>query len=446
MELDFIEIMRMFLTMSLTGSVATLFLFAIKPVIKDRLPKSFQYYMWFTVFIALVLPLSKIVVLPESSVSNNPTTSLTPIYDIVQWVSHEFLEEPVGLISLLQEQSALQTQNQFLNVNMATIFFIVWQFGMLVFLSFNIICYMLFAQRLKKYSVCASPHEIEVLNKLSGKEHTPRLYTNSIVSTPILIGMFRPVIVLPDRKYADMQLQNILLHELTHLRRHDIAVKWVSVFLGALHWYNPIIYLVRREINRACELACDEAVIKSLDTDGKQNYGDALIAVAGDKTAKIPLSTTMCEDKKVLKERLGAIMKHTNFSRKRIVLSSIILVIILCGTFYLGAASGTGNTANVNIAAAELTPQERHKLEKEIELKNLLHNFDTKNIVESWVFLGGSDNKVTYASIFIVSHEEITDPTKQDELISLASESLNLDRKNIHIDYMDVETFMSLGK
>lgn len=443
MELDFSEIMQIVLNMSFVGSVIAVILFMIKPIIKDRLPKSFQYYMWFIVFMALILPLSKIFMLPDFSASNNPT------YDIVQWFYYTVLEEPVHFISLPQGeigQNTQQTQNQFLNV--ATIFFFVWQFGMFVFLGFNIICYILFVEKLKKYNMYASTHEIELLNKLSGKGYTPKLYRNNIVYTPMLMGVFRPIIVLPDKKYEDMQLKNILLHELTHLRRYDVAVKWLSVFLGALHWYNPIIYFVRCEINRACELSCDEAVIKNLDMDGKRSYGDTLITVVAGKTMKVPLSTTMCEEKKVLKERLDAIMKYTDFSRKTFILSGVLLVIILFGTCYFSAASSADNTKNGNsvIYAADLTSFEKHKIDKEIELKKVLHNYDKKNIVETWVFLGDSDNEITYASIFIVSHEEITDSVKKDELVSLASKCLNLEKNDIYMDYMDVETFTSLGK
>lgn len=443
LEFDFTEMIRILLTMSLTGSITALFLFIIKPMIKDRLPKSVQYYMWFAVLIALILPLSKIVVLPEPSASNNHAPSFTPVYNIVQWIFHTALKEPVRLISLPQAENGeknLQVQGQSLNV--AAIFFMVWLFGMFAFLGFNIICYILFVRKLKKYHVCASPHERALLSQLAGKGHAPNLCVNTMVSTPVLTGVFRPTIILPDKTFVDTQLQHILLHELTHLRRHDIAIKWFCVFLGALHWYNPVIYLVQREMSRACELACDEAVIKSLDSDGKRCYGEVLIAAAG-KAAKIPFSTTMCEDKKVLKERLGAIMKHTKSSKKTIILSGIFLAVILCGTFYFGAAGSTGTT---HVAATELTSFERQKHEKEIELKKIIKNYDKKNIVETWIYLGNSDNEITNANILIVSHEEITNSAQKDEIMSLAAENLNLDIQKIYIAYMDVETFNSPEK
>lgn len=73
------EIMKLVLSMTFTGSIITVFLFISKPIIKDKLPKSFQYYMWFSVVIALMLPVSKIIVIP---ISNHAEMPMKSMYDI----------------------------------------------------------------------------------------------------------------------------------------------------------------------------------------------------------------------------------------------------------------------------------------------------------------------------------------------------------------------------
>ena len=151
-----------------------------------------------------------------------------------------------------------------------------------------------------------------------------------MVEKPILVGFFRPAVILPDKKYDEMKLRNILMHETTHRKRHDIFVKWLLIFAGSVHWFNPFVHFARREMNRACELACDEAVIKELDRSEMQQYGDTLIAVAADSIKKIPLSIAMFEDKKNLKERLRAIMKHTKYSKRAVIAASAILVTTVC--------------------------------------------------------------------------------------------------------------------
>jgi len=202
--------------------------------------------------------------------------------------------------------------------------------------------YNAFTSKIKRRNTTAATEENAVLAELCGNRRIPLLYRNPLAATPMLVGVFHPAIILPDREYTNEQLRAVLLHELTHLRRKDVLVKWLTVLVSALHWFNPIVWLVRREIDCACELSCDEAVIRNLDTDGKQNYGETLLYVAADsKTPHAVLSTTMCEEKKALKERLGAIMKSKKHTRLAIIVS-VVLIIAIGGTaVVLGAGRAT---------------------------------------------------------------------------------------------------------
>ena len=138
------------------------------------------------------------------------------------------------------------------------------------------------------------------------------LYTNSLISSPLLIGFFRPCIMLPSAELPDSDLQYTILHELTHYKRRDMFYKWLVQISICLHWFNPLVYLMGREINRACEFSCDEAVIKSLDKDGRRAYGDTLLnAVNLGGTYKDSLaSMTLNRSAELLKERLDAIMHY----------------------------------------------------------------------------------------------------------------------------------------
>jgi beta-lactamase regulating signal transducer with metallopeptidase domain len=64
--------------------------------------------------------------------------------------------------------------------------------------------------------------------------------------------------------------------------------------------FNPVVWLTRREIDRACELSCDETVIRDLDTNGKRTYGDTLIAIAAVPKLGASVTLAMCEEKKNL--------------------------------------------------------------------------------------------------------------------------------------------------
>lgn len=433
-----VEMITLILTMTFTGSMISLLIILLKPIIRDRLPKSFQYYMWLSVVIALLLPVSEIITLHPSGDSGLPMETM---YDIVQRISDTVFEKPVNLGAMPQDENVQDIPQTAYLPSAAVILYVFWQTGMVLVLAFHIICYASYARRLGRHNRSADCQEIDLLNDLlndlSERRNALQLYKNPLVETPILIGFLRPAVILPDKKYGDMELQNILMHEITHKKKHDIFVKWLLIFVGALHWFNPLVHLVRREMNKACELACDESVIKRLDRNGMQQYGDTLIAVAADSIRKPPLSIAMFEDKKNLKERLGAIMKQKKYSKRTVIAASIILATIVCvilgfSALYIGSRHNYMDNYSL----------ENRMYMKENELRKVLCNYDKENIEMARVYLEYLDTgEITKAYLFITGREKNPDSEMLDGIRSLASKELELDIQNIYLDYADLESF-----
>lgn len=433
----FVEIIKLILSMTFTGSIISLFLFILKPTIKDKLPKSFQYYMWFSVVIALMLPVSKIIVVP---ISNNSSVLLESMCDFTRWIADSISKKPINFVFTAQSVDERDIRQITYFPSTAIILFVFWQLGMVLVLGFNIICYVSYVRKLNIHNISANQQETALLNNLLGRKNTLKLYKNSIVKTPILIGFFHPAIILPDKKYEDMKLKNILMHEITHMKRYDIFVKWLLIFVGAIHWFNPLVYFVRQEMNKACELACDESVIKRFDISEMQQYGDTLIAVAADSIRKMPLSITMFENKRNLKERLDAIMKHKKHSKRTVIVASSFLVTIVCAILGFSTLQGIEN--GYSYADNYPLPQDQKHI-KEIELKNIICNYDKKSIAEAYAFLSDSDGEITDAYITIICQGKTPDFEMQSGIKSLASEELELDVQNIYVDYVDFESFIS---
>lgn len=424
------EVSKVILSMTMTGSILSVFLLILKPMIKDRLPKSFQYYMWFSVVIALMLPVSEMV---EISVSNSSILSMKSIYDTAQRYADTVLEQPFHLVSALQNENG-QIIGQVAYVpSTAVVLSVFWQFGMILVLGFHILCYVTYVRKLGRHSIRTNQRETEVLNGLLKSKKRLRLYKNPMVKTPILIGFFRPAVILPDKAYEDTALQNILMHEVTHWKRHDIFVKWLLILVGAVHWFNPLVYLVRREMNKACELACDEAVIKRFDIHEMQQYGDTLIAVAADSIRKISFPIAMFEDKKNLKERLGAIMEHKKYSKATVIAASVILVTVVCAVLGFHALHGTENE---QIGIYAFSSQDSMLFRKESELRLAIQNYDKKNIGGVVVFLNClDDGEITNAYVYISGRKENPDPEMLSGVKSLVSAELELDIQSICLDY-----------
>lgn len=437
------EIIRILISMTLTGSILSVFLFILKPIIKNRLPRSFQHYMWFFVVIALILPVSEIFVIP---VSNDAGMRMKSIYDIAQWISDTVSEKPVELVSAPQKENGQSTYQITYLSDTANVLFVGWQSGMIMVLGFHIICYGFYTRRLAGQNMDADRVETELLNTLSERKNILRLYKNAGVNTPILIGFFRPAIIMPDKKYEEKKLRNILLHEVTHKKRHDIFIKWLLIFIGAVHWFNPIVYFVRREMNKACELACDESVIKSFDISEMQQYGDTLIAVAADSIKKMPLSVTMFEAKKNLKERLGAIMNYRKYSRATGITAGILLVTVVCAVLGLSALHGTENKGGYVTYADNDALAQDPKYLKENELIKIIRDYNKENIVLANVYLNYSDGKIAGAYIGIAGLGKNPDSEMLSGLKSLVSEELDLDISNIYLNYTDFESVEYKGK
>ena len=349
-----IDIFRTFLVMSISGSVLAVLLFVLKPLVRDRLPKAAQYYLWLVVIAALLLPVSK-VILVENSVANPlPPAPIHTALDRAFTVTQDGFDRGYTLIPGTEPNRPIPPEPTTTDIALSLAYYvimafkIIYPFGVLAVFLYHIISYAVFTKRYCRQNTAAKEHETSMLSELCGNRNIPKLFRSPIAETPMLIGLFRSAIILPERDYTGAQLRAVLQHELTHLHRKDVLVKWLSVLTCAIHWFNPIVWFVRCESDRACELSCDEAVIRTLDKDGKQNYGDTLIYVAADtKTPHAVLSTTMCEEKKALKERLGAIMKSKKHTRIAVVLSAV-LIITACGTAVaLGAGRAETNTKDI---------------------------------------------------------------------------------------------------
>jgi beta-lactamase regulating signal transducer with metallopeptidase domain len=327
---------RAILTMSIVGSILILLYFVLRPLFKNRLPTTAQYGMCITLLIVLLIPFSMFIKLPAIDVreAKIPVTVISNFVDRAMQSNTEILDSwdaiidgnggyDISLEPLLEAATPPVWWQEW-----SDMLPVVWWLGAIVYFGVIFCGYISFVGKLKVSNITT-----DITLKLP-------VYRNPNVQTPMLIGFFTPAIVLPDIDYSTQELDNILMHELTHYRRRDLRIKWLSVIVGAIHWFNPIVWIFRREISRICELACDEAVIRDLGAAEKQSYGETLIAVAAEN--RLPfgvLSTTMCAEKNALKERLGAIMKNRKFTKPAIIISAVLILAIAAAAILIGAGS-----------------------------------------------------------------------------------------------------------
>lgn len=86
-----------------------------------------------------------------------------------------------------------------------------------------------------------------------------RVVESRAASTPFLVGVVRPVLVLPMGWAPD---RKVILHELIHLKQRDVAAGWVTALFRCVHWCNPFLWRIFDRIDNQREQRCDQLVLE----------------------------------------------------------------------------------------------------------------------------------------------------------------------------------------
>lgn len=126
---------------------------------------------------------------------------------------------------------------------------------------------------------------LEVLDECRrrvGVRRTVELRNSESCSTPLVVGVWRPVLLLPSAvldRLSMAQLRSVLIHELHHVRRWDGLVNLLQGLLGAVYFFHPAVWWANRRIRQLREDACDERTVAVLEGNRKP-YGEAIFRVA----------------------------------------------------------------------------------------------------------------------------------------------------------------------
>lgn len=152
----------------------------------------------------------------------------------------------------------------------------IWLGGAMIFFLFHLIAQGQMQRALNRWSTSVQDPAVIALFKENKRElaitRPIRLCTCMRVTSPMLVGFFRPKILLPRTDLQTRQLNSIFNHELMHYKRGDLGYKLLLMTVLALHWYNPFIYLMVWRAENAMELACDDDVLRSNGVSRKE-YG-----------------------------------------------------------------------------------------------------------------------------------------------------------------------------
>ena len=231
------------LEITISMSVVIMIIFLLMPVINKRYSAKWRYFIWLFIALRLVIPFN--ITLPKAPVVVNQSTE-----NLAVVVHTENTSFPVAV---MEEKEYVGLGNKSTDsVNYAPIITVnellqyIWVSGVVIFILYNLINYWIFKMRVSK---CCERVNISAANEVSELlkiKKMPEVVTCEKIISPMLIGFIKPIVILPKTDYSDDEIKVILKHELTHYKRHDLWYKLLLICANGMHWFNPIIYFIRR--------------------------------------------------------------------------------------------------------------------------------------------------------------------------------------------------------
>ena len=170
----------------------------------------------------------------------------------------------------------------------------------------------------------------------------PEMFVCEAISTPAVTGVLHPQLLLPHEHYDSSDLRYILRHELCHLKRRDMLLKLVLLAANAMHWFNPVVYLMLRQADEDIELACDSAATDGLDRAERAAYSRTLLAAVQSHVRALPATTCFGGTVERLKRRITNVLG----AQKKRGLGVVALVLAL--TLTAGCAVSWGERGRKN--------------------------------------------------------------------------------------------------
>lgn len=310
------------LEISISASLPAVLLLILSPWLSRQYAAKWKYYTWSVLFLRLVIPFH--IPLPRPAAASIP---LPLAADAV--TAAESLPVPI------YHNSAKAAGISLLDVTAA-----VWFFMAVCFLLIHILSFLYYKSQVIKYGTFIG--DSRILQQIHSVKTSLQISTDVPViaykdaPSPMVIGFFRPVFVLPDSTYTEKELYFILKHEFIHIRRHDIYLKFLYTCAAALHWFNPAVYIMRKEACIDMELSCDERVVCNSSYADRKAYTDTLLS-ALDKHHKKSASftTQFYGGTNIMKKRFQNILSDRK-KRNGFILLLAILILTAAANIFTG--------------------------------------------------------------------------------------------------------------
>lgn len=335
---------------SLLGSLAILAMLVLKPLWRERYRAKTRCWLWLALAAFLLLPV-------DFSMKNAPVQAAPPKdYTLFVGTDKTAIQSTDNLFGDMAEksgQSPAQVRDTIIQrpvtnpeqkttryIPVTTILFYGYLAGAAAFLLYQGVSYALFRRTVRRWKRDVARADYAAMLSDTARDlgvSAPEMIVCEAISTPAVTGLLRPRLLLPHERYDVQELRYILRHELCHLKRRDMLLKLVLLAANAMHWFNPVVYLMLRQADEDIELACDSAATDGLELPERAAYSRTLLAAVQSSVRALPATTCFGGTVERLKRRITNVLG----AQKKRGLGVVALVLAL--TLTAGCAVSWGN-------------------------------------------------------------------------------------------------------
>lgn len=374
------RLMTALLELTLPMALVIAVLLAAGPLLGRRFTAKWRYWAWLLIAVRLLLPVGitlpqPVVTLPQPqgeftypvSREEPAPTEPAPVGDPIQVVPGAAENDPYQQIETGMtaptgpsaetpkpaEPAITPTPAGTRSIPVMEAVGWCWAAGTALFLLWQLGSYLALRAKLSRSRRPLTDEAIlAVLEKESaaaGRQKPLPVYT-AAVGSPMIVGAIKPTLLLPELELSTEQLSLVFRHELIHYRRRDIWYKLLLMLANAIHWFNPMVWLMVYAADRDLELSCDEAVVAGRDEAYREEYGRCLLAVVRAGMSRRTLFTTnFYSGKKTLKNRLATIFDTTKKHRGTLALAALLLAAAVAGSLVACTPDGGKNRYNIDL-------------------------------------------------------------------------------------------------
>lgn len=336
--------MMLLLHVIMTFGISAITIGAIFLVRRFQLSAAWRYNLWYLLLAALTLPFLPKGWIPFEKKADIGARSFSTINFSGSDQVNSGMEG-----NWMQDFGTSVNQINFDHLN--TVFFVIWLVGIFTF------CFFLCRSQLELNRLSATASKVRGTEILSlfdeckndlGIRRSIALLESSDVSSPMTFGFFRTTILLPKEMDVHLSLNEIkylLLHELQHDKSFHTKANYIFLFYQILYWFNPLVWIALREMRVDRELACDDAVLHSLDPVSYKEYGHTILHFIERKQQLgfSALTNQLSGSQKQIKRRIIHITSFQKDTRSRIIKSimlyAVITILVLTQISFFTAAS-----------------------------------------------------------------------------------------------------------